>query len=185
MSWPVWPTRLASISRPNVRSLRWQVSAIWPSWSAACGKCSRGIGAFGVIEREAANQLGLEGVGQFAGVLHVALQVLVEGHEAVLGAVLVVAKLHLADRRADRGDVHAVLVFEVAELRDLALGELHHVLDAGADVDEPQAVVLQAERGEGGELRDGRAVVRRLVGEAGEDDLGVGRTWSRSDPPCG
>ena len=28
---PVWPTRLASISRPKVRSLRWHVSAIWPS----------------------------------------------------------------------------------------------------------------------------------------------------------
>ena len=57
-----------------------------------------GIGAFGVVEREAADQLGFEGVGQFAGVLDVALEVLVERDEAILGAVVFVAKLHFADR---------------------------------------------------------------------------------------
>ncbi len=56
-----------------------------------------------------------------------------------------------------------------------ALGELHHVLDAAADVDEPQAVVLQPDGGERGELLDGRLVVGRFVAETGEDDLRASR----------
>ena len=131
------------------------------------------VGALGVIEREAADELGFEGVGQLAGAADFLFEVLVERHELVLGAVVDVAELHLADRRADRRDVHAVFVFEVAELGDLALGELHHVLDAAADVDEPQAVVLQPQRGERGELLDGRLVIGRFVAEAGEHDLGA------------
>ena len=91
----------------------------------------------------------------------------------VLRAVVDVAQLHLADRRADRGDVHAVFVFQVAKLGDLALGELHHILDALADVDEAQAVVLQAGGGEGGELLGGRFVIGGFVAEGGEDDLGA------------
>ena len=67
-----------------------------------------------------------------------------------------------ADRRADRGDVHAVFIFEVAELGDFGLRVLHHVLDAVADVDEPQAVVLQAEGGEGGELLNRQSYDWRL-----------------------
>ena len=127
--------------------------------------------AFGRIEREAADQLGLEGVGQLAGVAHFFFEVVVERHVVVLGAVVDVAQLHLADRRADRGDVHAVFVFEVAELGDLALGELHHVLHAAADVDEAQAVVLQPGGRHGGELLDRRFVNGGLVAETGEDDL--------------
>ena len=134
---------------------------------------SRGIGTLGVVEREAADQLGFKGVGQLAGVLDVALEILIERDEAVLGAVLFVAELYLADRRADRRDVHAEFVFEVAKLDDVGLSEVHHVLDAGADINEAQAVVLQAEGGERGELRDGGAVAGRFVGKAGEDNLGV------------
>ena len=44
--------------------------------------------------------------------------------------------------------------------------QLHHVLDAAADVDEAHAVVLQAERGEGGELLHGRLLIGGLVGES-------------------
>ena len=62
------------------------------------------------------------------------------------------------------------------------LRELHHVLDAAADVDESQAVVLQPERGEGGELLDGRFLIGRFVGEAGEHHLGfVGHGEGNSD----
>ena len=38
-----------------------------------------------------------------------------------------------------------------------------------ADVDESQAVVLQSQGGEGGELLDGRLLVGGLVGKPGED----------------
>ena len=55
---------------------------------------------------------------------------------------------------------------------DLALAQLHHVLDAFAGVDEADAVILQAERGEGRELLHGRFLVGGLVGEAAERDLG-------------
>ena len=180
MSSPVWPTRLASISRPNVRSLRWQALGDLAELVGRLRDVLARVFAFGRIEREAADQLGFEGVGQLAGAADFFFQIFLERHEAVLGAVVDVAQLHLADRRADRGDVHAVLVFEVAELGDLALGELHHVLDAVADVDEPQAVVLQAGGGEGGELLGGRLVVGGFVAEAGEDDLGASRTWMSS-----
>ena len=136
------------------------------------------IGALGMIERKAADQLGFEGVGQLAGAAYFLFEILVERHELVVGAVVDVAELHLADRRADRRDVHAVFVFQVAQLGDLALGELHHVLDAAADVDEPQAVVLQSQRRERGELLDGRLMVGRFVAEAGEHDL---RAFGHSD----
>jgi hypothetical protein len=126
-----------------------------------------------MIERKAADELGLECVSEFAGAGDVLLEILVERHVAVRGAIVDVAEFHLADRRADRGDVHAVFVFEVPELDDLGLGELHHVLDAVAEVDEPQAVVLQPDRGEGGKLLDRRFRVGRFVGKAGEDHLGL------------
>ncbi len=77
------------------------------------------VGALGRIERKAADQLGFERVGQLAGAVDFFFEILVERHELVLRAVVDVAQLHLADRRADRGDVHAVLVFQMAELGDL------------------------------------------------------------------
>ena len=68
------------------------------------------------IERKTADQLGLEGVGQLAGLLHVLLQIFLERHVGVLRAVLDVEQLDLADRRADRRDVQAIFVFQVADL---------------------------------------------------------------------
>ena len=90
---------------------------------------------------------------------NVLVEVFLEGDVDVLGAVVNVQELDLADRRADRGDVQAVFVFQVADLLDLRLGELHHVLDAVADVDEAKAVVLQPQGGEGGELLLGRLLI--------------------------
>ena len=55
----------------------------------------RGSLALGLIEREAADQLGLEGMGQLAGLLHVAGQVLLERHVDVLRAVVDVASFTL------------------------------------------------------------------------------------------
>ena len=135
------------------------------------------VGALGMIEREAADQLGLEGVGQVAGLLDVLLQVFLERHVGVLRAVVDVEQLDLADRRADRGHVQPVFVLQVADRLDFALAQLHHVLDAVAGVDEPQAVVLQAHRGEGGELLHGRLLVGGLVAETAERDWG-GRSCS-------
>ena len=130
-----------------------------------------GIGALGMIEREAADQLGLEGVRHLAGFLDVLLQVLLERHVGVLGAVVDVEQLDLADRRADRGHVQAVFVFQVANGLNLAHAELHHVLDAFAGIDEAQAVVLQAQGGKGGELLHGRLLIGGFVGEAAQRDL--------------
>ena len=66
------------------------------------------------------------------------------------------------------------------ELGDLTLGELHYVLDAVADVDKAEAVVLQAGGGEGGELLGGRFVVGGFVAEGGEHDLGASGHVTRS-----
>ena len=99
-----------------------------------------------LIERKAANQLRFKRMGQFAGLLHVAGQIFFERHKGVLRAVVFVDQLHLAQRRADRRDVQAVLVFQMANFGDFRPRELHHVLDAAADIDEADAVILQARR---------------------------------------
>ena len=117
-------------------------------------------------------------MGQLAGLLDVLRQVLLErARRAFLRAVVDVQELHLADGRADRRDVQAVFVLQVADLLDLGLGELHDVLDAVADVDEADAVVLQPQRGEGGELLLGRLLalvwMGGLVGKAGKNDARI------------
>src|SRR5690606_23593065 len=63
--------------------------------------------------------------------------------------------------------------FQVAELGHFALGELHHVLDAVAHVDEAEAVVLESQRREGRKLLVGRLVVRGLVAKARNDNAGL------------
>ena len=108
-------------------------------------------------------------MGQLAGLLHLAAEVLLERHEGVLRAVVDVAELHLADGRTDRRDVQAVLVLQVANLLDFAQRQVHHVLDAVADVDESQAVVLQPQGGEGGKLLHGRLLVGGFVGKPRQD----------------
>ena len=140
-SWPVWPTRLASISRPKVRSERWQASAIWPNWSTACGRCSR-IGALGLIEREAADQLGLEGVGQLAGLRDVAGQVLLERHETffVPSSTSSSLTLPIGEPIDETFSPYSSCRWRILDLR---LAQLHHVLDAVADVDEAHCVVLK------------------------------------------
>ena len=69
----------------------------------------------------------------------------------------------------------------MTDLRDLPLGELHHVLHAAAGIDEADAVELQTEGGEGRELLLGRFLIGRFVGEAGEDDAGHGKTGGADD----
>ena len=101
------------------------------------------IAPLGMVERKSADQLRLERVGQFAGLLHVSRQVLLERDVNVLGPVLDVLELDLADGRADRRNIQTVLVLKLPHLLDLREGELHHVLDAVAGVDEPDAVVLE------------------------------------------
>ena len=132
-----------------------------------------GLGVFRRIEGEAADQLRLEGMRQFAGLGDVFGEILFEGHVGILRAVGLVEQLHLADGRGDRGDVEAVFVFEVADFLDLGHRELHDVLHALADVDVPQAVVLEAQGGQRRELLDGREVKSGLVGQRGEEDGGL------------
>ena len=67
--------------------------------------------------------------------------------------------------------IEATFVFEVAQLCDFSLGQLHHILDAIADVDETQAVVLQTECRKCCELLDRSFVNGCFVGEAGKYDL--------------
>ena len=55
------------------------------------------IGALRMIERKAANELGFERVGQLARAADFLFEIPVERHELVLGAVVDVAQLHLAD----------------------------------------------------------------------------------------
>gem|GEM_PF-4938052 len=96
-----------------------------------------GIAAPGRVEREAADELGLEGEGHVAGFFNVLLQIFFEGHVGVGGAIVAVFELDLADRRADRGDVQAVLVFQAADVLNLGPAELHYVFHAAAGIDEP------------------------------------------------
>jgi hypothetical protein len=77
-----------------------------------------GVGALGVIEREPANQLRLEGMGQLAGLLHFLAQVLLERHKPVLCAIFLVEQLYFADRRAEGCDVQVIRVFQVPNSRD-------------------------------------------------------------------
>lgn len=130
------------------------------------------IGPLGRIERKAANQLGLERVGKFACLLHIVFEVLLERNEGVFRAVFDILELHFAQRRADRRNVQSVLVFEMPNFLHLGDRKLHHILDARADVDEPDAVILQSQRREGGELLHGRFLVGGLVGETGKNDAG-------------
>src|SRR5262245_16855599 len=103
------------------------------------------VGALGMIEREATNQLGFKRVSQLTGQVHLLLEVLIERDVRIFGAVLYVAELDLAERRADRRNIHAEMVLEMTKLGDFRLRELHHVLDTAADIDEPKAVILQPE----------------------------------------
>ena len=132
-----------------------------------------GIGPFGVIERKAADELGLEGVGHLAGFLHFLFQVFLERHETVLRAVFGVDELHFPQRRTDRGHVQTILVLQVANRLDFALAQVHHVLHAVARVDEPQAVVLQAERGQHRELLNGGFLIGRFVAKRAQRDLRI------------
>ena len=122
------------------------------------------------IEGKSADQLGLEGVGKFAGLCHVFGEILFERHVGVFRAVRLVDEFDLADRRGDRGDVQAVLILEVPDLLDLRQRQLHDVLHALADVDEPQAVILKPDGGQRRELLDGSQLKGRFVGEGGEQD---------------
>ena len=62
----------------------------------------------------------------------------------------------------------------MADGLDLA-AELHHVLDAFAGIDESQAVILQADGSQGGELLDRRLLIGRLIAKAAQRDLGFFR----------
>ena len=124
------------------------------------------------IEGEAADELGLEGVGEFAGLGDILGEILLERHVGILRAVGLVDELDLADRRGDRRHVQAILILEMADLLDFRQRQLHDVLHALADVDEPQAVILEADGRQRRELLDGREVEGRFVGERGEQDAG-------------
>ena len=88
-----------------------------------------------------------------------------QGHVLILGTVIDVQQLDLANGRADRGDIQAVFVLQVSNFGDLGLGQFHHVLDAVAGIDEADAVELQAKRRERRKLLDSRLVVGSLVGK--------------------
>ena len=128
------------------------------------------IASLGRVKGKTANQLRFESVGQFAGLLHVAGQVLVERHVSVFRAVLDVHQFDLADRRTDRRDIQPIFVLELADLLDLGHAQLHDVLHTLADVDEADAVVLQPQGGESYELLQGGLVVGRFVGKTREND---------------
>ena len=51
--------------------------------------------------------------------------------------------------------------------------QLHHILDARADVDEPNAVILQSQSGKGGELLIGRLLIGRFIGKTGKYHAGL------------
>ena len=132
-----------------------------------------GAGPLGRIKREPADELGLEGMGQITGPGHILGEVRLEGDVGILRAVVDVVELDLADRGGDRGDVEPVAILEVPDLLDLRHRQLHDVLDPLADVDEPQGVILQADRRERRELLDGRQFEGRFVGE-GREENGAG-----------
>src|SRR5436190_6038798 len=116
---------------------------------------------------------------QLAGAADLLIEVAVERDELVGSAVVDIAQFYFAERRADRRDVHAIFVFLMSKLDDLALSELHHILDAAAEIDETKAVVLQARGRKRGELLGGSLVIGGLIAKCGEHDLraiGHGKT---------
>jgi hypothetical protein len=56
------------------------------------------VRCLGVVKRKAADQLGLQRLGQFAGLPHILGQILLEGHVPVARAVGLVQQLDLANR---------------------------------------------------------------------------------------
>ncbi len=59
----------------------------------------------------------------------------------------------------------------MADFGNFGLGKLQHVLDAAADVDKSEAVILQARGRQGTELLDGGLLIGRFVGKGAENDL--------------
>ena len=125
-----------------------------------------------MIEGKSANQLRFEGVGQLAGRCHLGGEIFLERHEPVLRAVFHIHQLDLADGRGDRGDVESVLILQMPQPLDLRQREFHHVLDALAHIDIPQAVVFQANGRQRGELFDCRQPEGRFVGQRREENSG-------------
>ena len=143
-----------------------------------------GLRPLGRIEGEAADELGLEGMGEFACLGDILGEILFEGHVGILRAVGRIDELDLADRRGDRRHVQAILILEVAEFLDLRQRQLHDVLHALADVDEPQAVILEADGRQRRELLDSREVEGRLISERGKQDAGRRRRRTGHSGRC-
>jgi hypothetical protein len=122
-------------------------------------------------------------MGKLARAANLFFEISIEWDILVFCAVVDVAQLHFAERRADRGDIHAILIFQVTQFGDFGLGQLHHVLDAAADIDKPQTVVLQPQRRHRGELLDRGLMIGGLVAETGDHYLGT--IWHIALPVAG
>src|SRR5438067_6767303 len=96
------------------------------------------IFSLGMIKRKAADELGLEGVGQLASLFDFVVEVFLKRHKAVLRAIFLIEQLDLADWRAERRDVEAVFILQMADAGDLRLAELHYVFDTLAGINKPQ-----------------------------------------------
>jgi len=97
----------------------------------ACAKCSRGSVAFRRVEREPADEFGLEGVGQLAGAADFFFEVAVERDKLgsrVPSSTSRSFTLPIGEPIDATFMPYSSSIW--AKLGDLVLGELHHILDA-------------------------------------------------------
>ena len=99
------------------------------------------IGPLGMVEREPADEFAIELVCKIASASDILLKVILERNVAVVGPVVDVQKLDLADRRADARYAQAVLFLQVQDVLDPLGVKLHDVLDPPTRIDESKRVV--------------------------------------------
>ena len=128
-----------------------------------------------MIEREAANQLRPQCDRRVDRATDFGLQVIVEGHELVVRAVIDIDQFHLTDAGSDAGDLQAVFVLHLGDCLEVVLIEIDDVLHLSGRVyvDETRAVVPQSDSGQRGELFESGLAIGGLVRERAEEHLRV------------
>ena len=127
-----------------------------------------------MVEREATDQLGIQGLGHADCRGDLAVEVFVEGDEDVVRAVFGIEQLDLADPGPDPRHAHAELLMELVQPGQFGVIEFDDVfhLPGPLHVDEPGAVVFQANGSHDRELFDRGLVVGGFVGKRAKNHAG-------------
>ena len=98
--------------------------------------------------------------------LNVFGQVLLERNELVAAAIVNVQQFYFANRRSNRGYRKTIFGLHCGDLLKLLLSQIHRILDAATDINEPNGVVLQASSGQRGVLLNSKLLIGRFVGKS-------------------